>query len=96
MFTVRNLWIKPCHIYVTRMSRSIALHIAFDIIRGSRNRGMSWNILPADTGLRLYLDWAWILRVFTAVFYVCRPEQASLWIDQLFLFCLHSLLMSPA
>ena len=42
--------------YVTRLSRYITLYIAFGIIRGSRYRGRSWNVLPAVTGVHLYID----------------------------------------
>jgi hypothetical protein len=37
--------------YVTRISCYITLYIAFGIILGR-----SWNVLPVDTGVRLYLD----------------------------------------
>ena len=43
----------------TRISRYITLYIAFGIIRFSRKRGRSWNVIPADTGVRLSIDWAW-------------------------------------
>jgi hypothetical protein len=72
--------------YVTRMSRYIRLYIEFGIIRISRDRGRFWNALPVDTGFRLYIDWAWILRVLTAVLYVRRADTATLWTDQLFSF----------
>jgi hypothetical protein len=80
---------------VTRISRYITLYIEFGIIRVSRDRGRFWNALPVDTGVRLYIDWVWILRVLTAVLYVRRADPATLWTDQL-LSSLHSLLMSPA
>jgi len=38
--------------YVTRISRYIQRSVLSAV---SRNRGRSWNILPADTGVRLYL-----------------------------------------
>ena len=91
---MRNLSIKHYRIYVCYTN--ITLYVAFGVIRGSRNRGRSWNILPADMAVRLYIYWAWLVRVLTAVLYVRRADTATLWIDQLFVFSLHSLLMSPA
>ena len=41
--------------YVTRTSRYITLYIAFGIIRGFTYRGGSWNVLPVDMEVRLYL-----------------------------------------
>jgi len=41
-------------------------------------------------------DWACIVRVLTAVLSVRRVDTATLWIYQLFVFSVHSLLMSPA
>jgi len=41
---------------VTRISRDIMLYIAFGIIAVSRNRSRSWNALPVDKVVRLYME----------------------------------------
>jgi len=89
-------WKFTVFVYVTRISRYITLYIAFGIISCSRKRGSSWNLIPADTGVRLYIEWAWTLEIITVVLYVRRADTATMWNDQLFVLSLHSLVMSPA
>jgi hypothetical protein len=47
---------KPSRIYEIYTALTL-YYIAISIIRGSRKGDRVWNVLPVDTGFRLYIDW---------------------------------------